>query len=100
MQIKKYLFLSIMLLFTKSHAYLVNGEMLIEDISSRKALATGYIEGVSDTANTKIFCIPEGTTSSMLRNVAHHFLLNNPDQLAQPASRLVIEAFRSEYPCS
>jgi hypothetical protein len=96
----KCLLFPIFIIAGDAKAYLVNGEMLIEDISRRKALATGYIEGVSDTANNKVFCIPEGTTSGMLRKVAKQYLESHTDELSLPAASLVMEAFTTEYPCS
>lgn len=95
----KYLLFPIFIIVGDAKAYLVNGEMLIEDFSRRKALATGYIEGVSDTGNNKVFCIPEGTTSGMLRKVAKKHLERHTDQLTLPAASLVMEAFTTEYPC-
>ena len=95
---------AICLLFTSivtinAHAYLVNGTMLLNDYQKRKPAATGYIEGVADTGNRNLFCIPAGTGTSQLKETALNYLINNPDLLKKPAALLVSQAFKETFPC-
>ncbi|EPJ0597182.1 Rap1a/Tai family immunity protein [Enterobacter roggenkampii] len=80
-------------------AYLVNGEMLLNDIEKRSAAAAGYVEGVTDTLNTTMFCIPAGTGTSQLKAAVKDYLVNNPALSAQPAARLVSTALKASFPC-
>lgn len=80
-------------------AYLVNGEMLLNDIEKRSTVAAGYIEGVSDTINNSLFCIPAGTGTSQLKKVVKIYLEDNPALKGLPAAHLVSTALRASFPC-
>lgn len=83
-----------------ANAYLVNGKMLLNDYEKRKVAAAGYVEGVSDTGNNKLFCIPAGTGTSQLKTTVLDYLKSNPDVLELPAAYLVTRAFKEVFPCS
>lgn len=80
-------------------AYLVNGEMLLDDIEKRSAAAAGYVEGVTDTLNNSQFCIPAGTGTRQLKAVVKEYLVNNPALSAQPAAHSVSTALKASFPC-
>lgn len=83
-----------------ANAYIVNGRMLLNDYEKRKIAATGYIEGVSDTGNNTLFCIPPGTGTSQLKTTVLDYLKSNPDVLEKPAAYLVTRAFEEVFPCN
>ena len=99
----KLLFLNLLfltwILSPHAGAYLVNGEMLLSDIEKRSAAAAGYVEGVTDTLNTTLFCIPAGTGTSQLKAAVKDYLVNNPALSAQPAAHLVSTALKASFPC-
>lgn len=100
MKIFKLSFLLTVFFSMSTNAYLVNGKMLLNDYEKRKIAATGYIEGISDTGNNSLFCIPAGTGTSQLKAVALQYLKSNPDLLEQPAAYLVTRSFKEVFPCS
>lgn len=80
-------------------AYLVNGNILLDDLEKHKPVASGYIEGVSDSLNKSFFCIPPGTGTSKLREVVYEYISNQPERLQLTGSKLVTEALGKTWPC-
>ena len=80
-------------------AYLVNGNMLLNDYEKRKPAAVGYIEGVTDMGNRSLFCIPAGTGTTQLKTMALDYLKTTTENLEGPAARLVSHAFKEKFPC-
>lgn len=83
-----------------AHAYLVNGRMFLEDHEKRKPAVIGYVEGVSDMGNRDLFCIPTGTGTSQLKQIALNYMNSNSDMLEYPAATLITRAFNKEFPCT
>lgn len=82
-----------------AHAYMVNGNMLLNDFEKRKPAAAGYIEGVTDMGNRSHFCVPGGTVTSQLKKTAFDYLNENREILDKPAALIVTQAFKETYPC-
>lgn len=93
--------LSLACLFTfNAHAYLVNGRMFLEDYEKRKPAITGYVEGVSDMGNSNLFCIPAGTGTRQLKQIALDYMNSNSDMLEHPAATLITRAYNKAFPCT
>jgi hypothetical protein len=73
--------------------------MFLEDHEKHKPAVTGYIEGVSDMGNKKLFCIPAGTGTSGLKQIALDYMYSNSDILEYPAATLITQAFDEAFPC-
>lgn len=97
--IKLWFFLPSVFISFGTNAYLVNGHMLHNDYEKRKPAATGYIEGVSDMGNRSLFCIPAGTGTSQLKEIAKTYLNTTTESLDAPAAYLVSNALKAAFPC-
>lgn len=74
--------------------------MLLNDIEKRNPVAAGYVEGVTDTLNNSLFCIPAGTGTSHLKAAVKNYLVNNPELNVQPTAHLVSTALKASFPCN
>lgn len=81
-------------------AYLRDGNSLLDDLQANKASALGYIEGVTDTGNNELFCIPPGTGSKQLKRVSYEFIKEHPEFIHHNAAYSVVKALETEWPCS
>jgi hypothetical protein len=61
-------------------------------------LCLGYLQAVVDTDAT-FACIPQGVTSSQLRQVFLDWLNERPDHLSFSAASLALTAFSESWPC-
>jgi hypothetical protein len=66
---------------------------------SQAALAVGYIVGVFDTGNGRIFCPPNGTTVKQVAEVVVNTLLAYPYERGYPANDIVTFALYTAFPC-
>lgn len=64
------------------------------------AMFRGYVAGVSDVYNGKLFCAPPDVELSQASAVVKKYLSENPRLWNEPAKVLVIQALESAYPCS
>lgn len=70
-------------------------------------LCLGYLQAVVDTDATiaewgiaaRYACVPEGVTSSELRNVLLEWLAKRPDHLRFSAASLALTSFSEKWPC-
>lgn len=70
-------------------------------------LCLGYLQAVADTDATfaewgeypRQACIPQGTTSSQLREVFLEWLKERPDHLKFSAASLALTAYSEAWPC-
>lgn len=71
-------------------------------------MCIGYLSGVIDGATSaskddpRIFsvCVPEGVSRGQVARIIIKYAADHPETLHWPASRLVIEALSSAFPCS
>ena len=73
--------------------------------SIQRALATGYVQGVSNSMevlypNQSLSCTPEGLTVSQMLDVLKRYLENHPETQDQPAIVLIVAATRQAFPCT
>ena len=86
-------------------AVLVDGNKLSEWSNNQdqagfeSGLFEGYVAGVLDVGNNLIFCTTSDVKREQLNAIVAKFLKNNPEQWNEPASILVIDSIRSEFPC-
>ena len=72
-----------------------------------KGYCSGYIIGVSDTADTlavwkgfaESICTPQGVTSGQLQKVVVKHLNEHPEKLHLRASSLVLNVLTEAFPC-
>jgi len=74
--------------------------MFLEDYEKHKPAVTGYIEGVSDMGNKNLFCIPAGTGTTRLKQIALEYMQSHADILEYPAAMLITRAFDKAFPCT
>jgi len=87
------------------------GSSILETCESEvwynKGYCSGYIIGVSDTADTLalwdgspvLICIPDGVTAGQLWKVVVKYLNENPEKLHFAADSLVLAALEGAFPC-
>lgn len=64
------------------------------------SLCTGYIWGSLDAARAlKVACEPAGVTGTRLVDITIKYLLAHPEQLHLPATTLIIDMYKKEFPC-
>lgn len=94
--------LSLGLFALTSNAQFITNQALIEadDASNQgKAFAIGYVLGVVDSFDGRMFCIPEGIKSGELKSLIVDALRKFPDMGKQTAADAVITGFSAAYPC-
>lgn len=68
---------------------------------------TGFISGVEEGVRTlqnqhmleTSICLPEKVSGRALTSTSLKYMTNHPEQLAQPAAQVVIDALSQAYPC-
>ncbi len=85
------------------HAEFYTGNELLQrlqsDSNSEKAVARGFVGGVSDAWDRILFCPPEGATVGQARDIALRHLLINPARRHHAAAGLVADALMEAWPC-
>lgn len=59
-----------------------------------------YVAGVHDSMRGMLFCTPDHFDNGQATEMTKKFIRANPDKLKQPASRIIIEALGTAYPCA
>jgi hypothetical protein len=78
----------------------MTGKRLQEFCQQHHSLCTGYIWGSVETARVlKVACEPPGVSGARLVNMTTKYLLAHPEQLHLTASSLIIDMYKSEFPC-
>ena len=80
--------------FVREHRY-ENWEREME----KSALAEGYIKGIVDSSQRRLFCVPGRVTVRQLMDVTSQYLENHPENRHQPAALIVTTALRQKFPC-
>ena len=60
---------------------------------------TGYVIGVSDMRDRLTICLPQGVTVGQLIAIVQKYLRANPEKWNHGAQDLVLNAFRTAFPC-
>jgi hypothetical protein len=78
-----------------------DGNDLLRWCTSKDALCTGYVAGVSDelSRNGPTVCRPEHVTVEQLRELVTRYLERHPEERQLQASSLVVGAMRDAWPC-
>lgn len=111
----KYLLgLILMISVTSSHAYMITGERLLNLAVAFRDEATGnhsienqingssymgYVNGIVDSFDGKLFCIPVSVTASTLAFDTLNYYEKNLGMINKQGSEIVILALRGKYPC-
>ncbi|KTS71904.1 Rap1a/Tai family immunity protein [Pantoea stewartii] len=97
-----------------SNATMITGERLLDlaiayqnavgrdpsvDNQVKGSAYMGFVNGVTDSFDGKLFCIPNGEKASKLYDYTINFIVNNPRLLKKDGSEIVILALRKSYPC-
>lgn len=80
----------------------VDGYELQKRIFSNKSSELGpmgFIEGVVDTTEDALICVPSGIKIGQLYAIVKKFIRNNPEKWHKSASSLVIEALKPTFNC-
>jgi Rap1a immunity proteins len=68
--------------------------------SEATAMCTGYIWGSFDTARAlKSACEPAGVASTRLIDLTIKYLQAHPEELQLSAASLIVNVYKSEFPC-
>lgn len=59
-----------------------------------------YVAGVHDSMRGMLFCTPDHFDNGQATEMTKKYIRANPDKLKQPASRIIIEALGTAYPCA
>jgi len=74
-----------------------------EDFSYEKAYGTGifrgYVSGVVDVGDGRLFCTGKGVTRGQYTAVVIKYIKENPEQWNLSASELVINGLKKAFPC-
>lgn len=79
--------------------------MMGDPVSSvRYGLCLGYLKGVADSLNDRLFCLPEDADKAkltqLLKLVFLDYAKGHQDNLKLPAKFTVIPAFKKAFPCN
>lgn len=58
----------------------------------------GYVMGVVDSYDGKLFNLPNGVTVGQIRSIVAKYLKNNPEYRNYPAPQLIIVAIANAFP--
>ena len=75
----------------------MNGEVI------DRMQAMGFVQGVYDVYVHITFCPPnneQGITAGQVRDMAHKYLINNPNTRQRTAQALINDAFKQAWPCA
>jgi len=87
-------------LIANAGGFLSGNELLAKmQDKSQASLAVGYIVGVFDSGNGKIFCPPNGTTVKQVAEIVVNTLLAYPYERGYPANDLITFALYTAFPC-
>jgi Rap1a immunity proteins len=100
------LVLSSQLAFATSRHW-VDGNRLYKECKKHSAFCVGYLLALADTIQKgqgivrteAMVCFPEGTVAGQFFDLAIKELTDQPQNRANPASYIVIEAFHRAWPC-
>lgn len=99
----KKLILASALVYGPAHAEFYSGNELLQRLQSdsniEKAVALGFVGGVSDAWDRILFCPPEGATVGQARDIALRYLVINPAKRHNAAAGLVADALMEAWPC-
>jgi len=111
----KYLLgLVVIIAANSSHAYMITGERLLNLGTAFRDEATGnqsienqingsaymgYVNGIVDSFDGKLFCIPVAVTASTLASDTLNYYEKNLGMINKKGSEIVILALRNKYPC-
>jgi hypothetical protein len=95
---------AILMVPAMAHAEFYSGNILLQKINSSelhdKALAIGYIMGVSDAFQNAEHCSPNTVTSGQTRDVVKLYLEQSPSIRDMTADVLVRIALSNAWPCA
>lgn len=63
------------------------------------SLFVGYVEGVIDSFDQILFCIPDGVKVNQLVRIVGDFIKANPSEWDHTGSNLVIKVLKDKHPC-
>lgn len=80
-----------------------NGHDLVKHMNSADvqdvAMFRGYVAGVQDVYNSKVFCVPGNVRLSQAAAIVATYLTANPQLWRLPAKQLVRNALVDRFPC-
>jgi hypothetical protein len=86
-----------------AHAQFWSGNTLLQKLNSTdtvdKAVALGYVIGVSDSNQNSVHCSGPNVTGAQTRDVVQKFLTQNPSVRDENADLLVAVALGQAWPC-
>lgn len=86
-----------------AQAQYMTGNNLLDYMGSNspvdRAVASGFVSGVADALDGKVFCVPVGATVGQARDVTRSLLVEFPQQRHEPGYWFVVEALRRAWPC-
>jgi hypothetical protein len=99
----KKLLVGLLMVPAVAHAQFYTGNILLQKMNSaelhERALAMGYVLGVSDMAQNKEHCSPQSVTSGQTRDVVKQYLEQNPANRDLVADLLVRVSLAIAWPC-
>ena len=103
------IFFSLIFISANSFAGFTSGNELQQWLSiseSKKqpdfnsGLYKGYVAGVIDVADKRLFCLSKGVTRGQGIAVVSKYIKNNPEKWNKGAASLVIKALKEAFPCT
>jgi len=73
---------------------------LNSDSTIDRALALGYIAGVSDYGTNVVNCLPKGITLGQLKDLVQAHLINNPASRHFSADSIITNLLQRTWPCA
>ena len=99
----KKLLLILALFSVSAHAEFRDGNRLLSDMTSEnyqtRALALGYVMGVSDAYYGILHCAPANATSGQIFDMVQNYLTNRPIERTKPADNIINHVMKSAWPC-
>lgn len=82
-------------------AFLDGNELLrmMRGSADDRAIAIGYVTGVTDAVKTPQICTPDSATAGQVHDVVRKFLVDEPQHRAASADVIVRAALMVAWPC-
>lgn len=92
-----------MLACSSAHAEFLDGNTLLQHLRASnvvdRAMALGYVQGVSDAGYTIAHCAPGNMTAGQLQDMVKAYLEATPSGRHQSADVIIMEMLRKAFPC-
>ncbi len=72
----------------------------VEQDPAASMFCAGYVEGIADVLSDSAICISPEVDGKQLVNAVVRYTEKHQEALHRPASRIVVEALKEQYPCS